>query len=66
MPNVNYCYTDCGERVDTKKKQQCQCNYSHLPEFIVEGPEEVQVETTEVQQIFLLEVGGILQRWRIN
>lgn len=44
------------------KKQQWQCYYSQLPEFTIEGPEEFQTETTEVQKVLLLEVRGILQK----
>lgn len=44
------------------KKQQRQCYYLQLPEFTIEGPEEFQTETTEVQKILLLEVRGILQK----
>lgn len=40
------------------------CYYSHLPEFTVEAPEDVQAETSEVQKILLLEMRGILQEWR--
>lgn len=52
--------------MDTKKlKTAATVLYydSHCPEFTVEVPEKVQVETTtEVKEILLLEVRGILQK----
>lgn len=54
----NYCCTnDCSVWIQNR---QWECFYSHLPEFTVEVPEDVQAKTTEVQKILLLEVRGIL------
>lgn len=44
------------------KKQQWQCKYSQLPEFIVELPEKVHAEAIEVQKMLLLAVRGVLHK----
>lgn len=54
-----------AKHVDTKASSDT-VRYSHLPEFTVELPEEAETEATEVEKIFLLEVGCILPNKQDN
>ena len=64
ISETSICLDVCGwvlGLINPKENLETQQQHSHLPEFTVEVPEAVEAEPTEVQEILLLEVRGVLQ-----
>lgn len=62
MLNDRKCCSNSNSKCETQRRAVRKPHHSHLPEFTVEVPEEVQAETTELQKILLLGVRGILYK----